>query len=36
MSLEAKIANDLKEAMKSKDQAALRSVRANKVEKIWQ
>ncbi len=30
MSLEAKIANDLKEAMKSKDQAALRSVRAIK------
>jgi uncharacterized protein len=30
MNLEAKITNDLKEAMKSKDQAALRSVRAIK------
>lgn len=30
MSLETKIAEDLKEAMKSKDQAALRSVRAIK------
>jgi uncharacterized protein YqeY len=30
MSLEARITNDLKEAMKSKDQAALRSVRAIK------
>jgi uncharacterized protein YqeY len=30
MSLEAKITNDLKEAMKNKDQAALRSVRAIK------
>jgi uncharacterized protein len=30
MSLEARIANDLKEAMKNKDQAALRSVRAIK------
>lgn len=30
MSLEVKIANDLKEAMKNKDQAALRSVRAIK------
>lgn len=30
MSLEAKITNDLKEAMKAKDQAALRSVRAIK------
>jgi uncharacterized protein YqeY len=30
MSLESKIANDLKEAMKNKDQAALRSVRAIK------
>ena len=28
MSLEAKITNDLKDAMKNKDQAALRSVRA--------
>ena len=30
MSLEAKITNDLKDAMKNKDQAALRSVRAIK------
>jgi len=30
MNLEAKITNDLKEAMKNKDQAALRSVRAIK------
>jgi uncharacterized protein YqeY len=30
MSLEVKITNDLKEAMKNKDQAALRSVRAIK------
>ncbi len=30
MSLEAKITNDLKEAMKNKDQAALRSIRAIK------
>jgi len=30
MSLEARITNDLKEAMKNKDQAALRSVRAIK------
>lgn len=30
MNLEARITNDLKEAMKSKDQAALRSVRAIK------
>lgn len=30
MSLELKIANDLKEAMKSKDQAAMRSIRAIK------
>lgn len=30
MSLEAKITNDLKEAMKSKDQAAMRSIRAIK------
>jgi len=30
MSLEAKITNDMKEAMKNKDQAALRSVRAIK------
>ena len=32
MSLEAKITNDLKEAMKSKDQAAMRSIRAIKAD----